>query len=83
VPLEDREKLERMYMAFRRNKGLAWFGGLWLGAECVLRIPFFKKMAVGWRVLSLFGTAFAFKCFFQFQNGQTYGPILSAFFRKY
>lgn len=83
VPLEDREKLERLYMGFKRNKALAWFGGLWLGAETVLRMPYFKKMAIGWRVLSLFGTAFLYKQCFQYYNGLTYGPILSAFFRKY
>jgi hypothetical protein len=29
------------------------------------------------------GTAFLYKSIFQFFNGQTYGPLLSAYFRKY
>lgn len=40
-------------------------------------------MAVGWRVLSLFGTGFLFNQAFQYANSQTYGPVMSAFFRKY
>jgi hypothetical protein len=83
VPLEDRERLERLYRAYRRNKYLTWFGGLWLGAETVLRVNCFKKMAVGWRCLSLFGMAAVYKTGFQYYNGQTYGPLMSAFFRKY
>ena len=40
-------------------------------------------MAIGWRVLSVFGTAFLYQNAFQFYNAKTYGPIVSAFFRKY
>jgi hypothetical protein len=69
IPFEDREKLDRLYKAFKRNKQLAWFGGLWLGAETVLRVPCFRGMAVGWRIVSLIGCAFAYKQMFQFYNG--------------
>lgn len=51
--------------------------------ETILRVPYFKTMAIGWRVLSLFGTAFLYKTAFQYYNGQTNGPIISAYFRKY
>jgi hypothetical protein len=40
-------------------------------------------MAIGWKLLSFVGAAFLFKNEFQYFNGQTYGPILSAYFRKY
>lgn len=83
VPLEDRERLDRLYKSFQRNRGLAWAGGLWLGLETVLRVPYFKTMALGWRVLSMVGCGFAYKNLFQFYNGQTYGPLFSAYFRKY
>jgi hypothetical protein len=83
VPLEDRERLDRLYKAFMRNRALAWAGGLWLGFETVSRVAYFKKMAIGWKVLSLLGTAFLFKNAFQYYNGCTYGPIISAYFRKY
>jgi hypothetical protein len=83
VPLEDRERLDRLYKAFQRNRALAWAGGLWLGFETVTRVGYFSRMAVGWKVLSLVGTAFLYKNVFQAFNGQTYGPVLSAFFRKY
>jgi hypothetical protein len=68
VPLEDRERLDFLYKAFNRNRILAWAGGLWLGFETVSRIGYFKKMAWGWRVLSLFGTGFVFNQFFQYAN---------------
>jgi len=83
VPLEDRERLDRLYKAFQRNRGLAWAAGAWLGFETVTRVGYFSKMAVGWKALSLFGAAFLFKNAIQYQNGQTYGPLLSAYFRKY
>jgi hypothetical protein len=40
-------------------------------------------MAPGWKLLSLLGAGFLYKNVFQYYNGQTYGPLLSAFFRKY
>lgn len=45
----------------QRNKYLAWFGGLWLGTETILRCRYFKGMALGWKALSLFGCAFLYK----------------------
>lgn len=83
VPLEDRERLDFLYKAFNRNRLLAWAGGVWLGVETVSRVGYFSKMAFGWKMVSLFGTAFAFNQMFQYFNGQTYGPLLSAYFRKY
>jgi len=83
VALEDRERLDRIYQAFQRNLALAWAGGLWLGFETVTRVGYFSKMAIGWKIASLFGTALLYKNAFQYFNGQTYGPILSAYFRKY
>jgi hypothetical protein len=64
IPFEDREKLDRLYKAFKRNKQLAWFGGLWLGAETVIRVPYFRRMAIGWRLVSLFASAFVYKQMF-------------------
>ena len=83
VPLQDRERLSLLYNAFMRNRALAWAAGLWLGVETVTRVNYFAKMAIGWKLLSLLGTAFLYKNAFQYFNGQTYGPILSAYFRKY
>jgi hypothetical protein len=83
VPLEDRERLALLYKSFYRNRGLAWAAGLWLGFETVNRVAFFKGMAVGWKLLSLLGVGFLYKNVFQYYNGLTYGPLLSAYFRKY
>lgn len=83
IPIEDREKMQRLYHGIERNRKLAWFGGLWLGLETVLRVPYFRQMAIGWRILSLFGTAFLYKTAFQACNSSTYGPLMSAFLRKY
>lgn len=83
LPFEDRDRLDRLYRAYSRNKSLAWFGGLWLGVETVTRVPYFKGMAFGWKLLSIAGTGFAFKTAFTYFNGQQYGPLISAYFRKY
>lgn len=83
VAVEDREKLDRLYKAYTRNKGLAWAAGLWLGFETVSRVAYFRGMAFGWKALSLIATGFLYKSAIQYFNGNTYGPLLSAYFRKY
>jgi hypothetical protein len=83
IPIEDREKLQYLFYGLERNRNLAWFAGMWLGVETVLRVPFFKKMATGWRIMSVVGSAFLYKTMFTAYNSQTYGPIVSAFLRKY
>jgi hypothetical protein len=40
-------------------------------------------MAFGWRLLSLVGVAWSAKTLIQLYNGQTYGHLFSAYFRKY
>lgn len=83
IPVQDRDRLDRLYRATQRNKALAWFAGAWLGVETVLRVPYFKKMALGWRMVSLFGAAYLYKNAFTAYNSYTYGPVVSAYFRKY
>ena len=40
-------------------------------------------MATGWRVVSVLALGTFYKLGFNFLNGQTYGPLLSAYLRKY
>lgn len=82
IPIEERERLQNLYYGLQRNSSLAWFGGLWLGAETVLRVPCFKKMAIGWKLASLVGCGFVYKTMFSAYNAYTYGPVVSAFLRK-
>lgn len=42
IPIEDRDKMSKIHQAMERNRYLAWFGGLWLGLETVIRVPYFK-----------------------------------------
>jgi hypothetical protein len=83
IPFEDREAFQRLYYSLQRNKSLAWFGGIWLGFETVSRVRLFKGMAIGWKALSLIGAAYLYKSAFTAYNSVTYGPIVSAFFRKH
>jgi hypothetical protein len=83
IAIKDRDNLSRFYQALQRNNYLALGAGLYLGLETVLRVPYFKTMAVGWRVLSLFGTGVLYKSLIQAHTSQYYGPVVSAFFRKY
>ena len=62
---------------------MGWFAGLWLGVETAIRVPYFRRMALGWKVLSIFGSAFVYKTIFAAYNATTYGPVVSAFLRKY
>lgn len=61
IPIEDRNKMQGVYYALQRNKYLAWFGGLWIGVEAVARVPYFKHMALGWKLLSVVGVGFFVK----------------------
>ena len=61
IPFEDRERLQYYYYALERNRGLAWAAGLYLGFETVLRVPYFKKMAIGWRMYFIFQNQNKFK----------------------
>jgi len=83
IPLADREKLQRTYFGLQRNNKLAMFGSLWLGVESVVRFNYLKKLAPGWRILSIFGLAAVYMQGFKWYTSLTYGPIISAFFRKY
>ena len=83
VPIEDRERLDNLFKAYCRNRGLAWGAGLWLSFETISRVGYFRKLAWGWKTLSFLGVGFFYNQIFQYLNGQTYGPLLSAFFRKY
>lgn len=83
IPMQDRDRLHRLYDAFQRNRYLAWFGGLWVGFEVTARCSCFTKMAIGWKLLSMLGMAWAVKTSVQLYNGFYYGPIFSAYFRKY
>lgn len=83
IPIEDREKLSKFYHGLRRNNNLAWFGGMWLSLETILRVPCFRKMAIGWKALSFFGMAWVYQNVFVAYNSCTYGPVLGAFLRKY
>ena len=40
-------------------------------------------MAAGWKILSVFGSAFVYKTMFTAYNSIAYGPVVSAFLRKY
>lgn len=83
IPIEDREKFQRLWYGLERNRKFAWFGGLWLGLETVLRIPCFKGMAIGYRAVSWIAAAWVYKHVFTYFNSMTYGPLVSAFLRKY
>mmetsp|Transcript_36907 Transcript_36907/g.35634 ORF Transcript_36907/g.35634 Transcript_36907/m.35634 type:complete len:240 (+) Transcript_36907:1-720(+) len=83
IPIVDRDKLQNVYYALSRNSYLGWFGGLWLGVEAALRVPYLRACAPGWRFLSIFGTAFVAASLFNDYNSFTYGPIASALLKRH
>ena len=83
VPIQDRERMQNLFRAIKRNNQMAWCAGLYLAFETSLRIPYLKSVALGWRVLSVFGIGFAYKLGFSYYNSHTYGPIAAAYLRKH
>ena len=80
---KDRTEFYRLYQAHSRSHYLSHAAGLWLAAETVLRAPYFRGMAVGWKFVSWFGIG-AFYCeLFNWRNAQQYQPLLGAYLRKY
>jgi hypothetical protein len=47
---------------------MAWFAGIWVGAEVAIRVPYFKGMALGWKLLSVFGVGYLAKTVFTAYN---------------
>lgn len=80
---EDRIAMERLYFAHQRTTWLCYAGSIWLGAESVLRMPYFRGMAYGWKFLSVFACGFVYNQFMNMYASQTHGPLLSAYLRKY
>ena len=79
----DRTEYARMFWAQRRANLLATFAGLGIGIETINRVPYFKRMAIGWKMISLGAVAWAAKSCFNMWNAKTYGPVIGAYHRKY
>jgi hypothetical protein len=83
MTVTDREEFARLFKAHNRASSIAMCAGFFVALESVTRHSYFKKMAIGWRMCSFFGVAYGFKCLFNAFNGQTYGPLVGAYLRKY
>ena len=80
---KDRTEFHRLYRAHSRASYMAQAAGLWLGLETVLRVPYFKTMAVGWKFASIFGLGYVYSGLFNWHNSCRYQPLLGAYLRKY
>lgn len=80
---QDRFAMQRLWYAHDRNTNLAYYFSVYLGIETVIRVPYFKGMAYGWRFLSVFAAAAAYAQLFNYYTAQTYGPLMGAYLRKY
>jgi len=54
---EDREDFVRLYRASNRADWMAFAAGLGISMELTLKHPYFRKMAAGWRIVSMLGMA--------------------------
>jgi len=54
-----------------------------LGVETIINIKYFKQMALGWRMLSLFGLGWVYKVGMMEINCGMYGPVMGAYLRKH
>ena len=83
MKLEDRENMAALYKSMNRNNKISWFLGLFLGVETICQVNYFRTMASGWRVLSLFGLGFLYKSAIMQQSSLLYKPTIQAYLRKY
>lgn len=84
LPLRDRQNLENLWNAYRRNYWMSLFAGMWAGVEVVTRVGYFRKMAYGWKFLSFFAIGcWATEEFRYWSAGYYYMPLLCSFFKKY
>merc|ERR1711934_852987 len=82
LSVEDRTTLSHMYHTNVRNNRIAWLIGAAVGFEACIRTPRLRAMALGWRMLSGLGVAWATKTALMAYSAQNYNPIVGAFFRK-
>lgn len=68
IPWQDRERMANLYKAMQRNNSFAWFGGLWLGMETMLRVKQLRGLAIGWRALAFLGVSYVYKNIFNYYN---------------
>lgn len=62
---------------------MGWFFGSWLAYEAVTKLQYCKTSALGWRCCQWLFMAYTFKQLGLSYCGQSYSPIIGAFFRKY
>ena len=72
-----------MYKAHARSNTLASAASLYLSIETILRVPHFKKMAIGWRLTSMLGLTWGYRQIFNTYSSYKYQPLLGAYLRKY
>ena len=80
---KDREEFFRVYRAHKRACGFSCFTGMWIGTEVVLKHPFFKRMALGWRFASLIGIGLSVREVLNWHHSMYHMPIMGAYLRKY
>ena len=80
---KDRTEFHRLYRAHSRAHYLAQAAGLWLSVETVLRVPYFRTMAIGWKFASIFGIDYVYRELFNWHNSCRYQPLIGAYLRKY
>ena len=83
MELKDRESVASLYKSMNRINKISWFFGLWVGFEAVRLDSYFRKMALGWRGLSMLGIAWVFNGLATGHYAQSYNPLFSAYLRKY
>ena len=83
MTLQDRERFSHLFHTMNRNNRIGRFLGLWGGFETVRMVPYFRSMALGWRMLSALGLGFVYKSAFMGVSSENYQPVVAAYLRKY
>lgn len=84
LPLKDREALESLYTGYSRSNTLSMLAGMWTSFEIVTRVPYFRRMLSGWRILSFLAMGvYLSKEYRYYSGGYYYMPLLCSYFKKY
>ena len=83
IPIADRTKFENLFFTHWRNSRISMGLGAFAAFETVLRVNYFKKMAIGWRTLSGLGFSWLYYQLLMAYSSVNHSPAIGAFLRKH
>ena len=80
---KDRTQFDYLFKAHKRADYIVHAFSFWAAFETLQRVSQLKKLAIGWKVVSLFGIAWSYKQVGNYYTSARYNPLIGAYLRKY